>query len=378
MKAVQLTTSGDYLAHYLVEDPDAWEAGIRMHPGVSLERLEYREVADPVPAANEVLVEVGACGLNHLDVWAVKSPRAHQRSEPRIPGADIAGIVTALGPGVRTVSVGQRVVLFPFVSCRHCPACLSGRDNLCETRGTSFGSSRDGGLAEFTTAPEWNAVPIPASLSVRDAASLPVAFLTAWHMVVTRASVRPGETVLVNAGGSGVGVAAIQIARLCGARVVTTAGSEEKIRAAVGLGTEAGFDYRAASWQEEIKRFTRNREVDVVIDNLGGRMLEESVELLAPGGRLVNCGCTLGNWTRLNVGRLLSRETTVMTAVLGTRREFLDMLRQVEVGALRPVVDRVFPLSQTREAVAYLANRAQFGKVMVVPDVRLAAAGAHG
>ena len=370
MKAVQLTTSGDYLAHYLIDDQETWETEIRMHPGLSLERLEYRDVADPVPGPNEVLIEVGGCGLNHLDVWAVKSPRDHRRGEPRIPGADIAGVVKALGPGVRTVSVGQRVVLFPFVSCRYCPACLAGRDNLCEQRGASFGSSRDGGLAEYVTAPEWNAVPIPTGLSIEDAASLPIAFLTAWHMVVTRAGVRPGETVLVNAAGSGVGVAAIQTARFCAARVLVTAGSEAKIQAAIGLGAEAGVDYRDGSWRQEIMRLTRNRGVDVVIDSLSGRMLEESSEVLAPGGRLVNCGCTLGNWTRLNVGRLLSREVAVMTAVLGTRREFLDMLRQFEAGALRPVVDRVFPLSRAREAVSHLADRAQFGKVVVVPDAR--------
>src|SRR5262245_17311285 len=139
MKAVQLTTSGDYLAHYLVDDPETWSAEVRLHPGLSLERLEYREVPDPVPGAGEVLIEVGGCGLNHLDVWAVKSPRGHRRSEPRIPGADIAGIVRATGPGVRAVTVGQPVVLFPFVACRQCYACLSGRDNLCETRRASFG-----------------------------------------------------------------------------------------------------------------------------------------------------------------------------------------------------------------------------------------------
>src|SRR5262249_33369106 len=160
---------------------------------------------------------------------------------------------------------GQPVVLFPFVACRHCYACASGRDNLCESRGASFGSSRDGGLAEYTTAPEWNAVPIPAGLSVRDAASVPIAFLTAWRMVVTRAGVRPGETVLVHAAGSGVGMAAIQIARLFTARVLVTAGAEAKLCAAVALGAEAGVDYRTGSWRHEVMCLTGNRGVDVVI-----------------------------------------------------------------------------------------------------------------
>src|SRR5262249_38512222 len=156
------------------------------------------------------------------------------------------------------VTVGQPVVLFPFVACRQCYACLSGRDNLCETRGASFGSSRDGGLAEYTTAPEWNAVPIPARLSIPEAASVPLAFLTAWHMVATRAGVRPGETVLVHAAGSGVGMAAIQIARLLAARVLVTAGAEAKLRAAAALGAEAGVDYRTGSWRQELLRLTGN------------------------------------------------------------------------------------------------------------------------
>jgi NADPH:quinone reductase-like Zn-dependent oxidoreductase len=370
MKAVQLTTSGDYLAHYLVDDPETWDAEIRLHPGLSFERLEYREVPDPVPGPGEVLVEVAGCGLNHLDVWAVKSPRSHRRTEPRIPGADIAGVVRAVGPGVQTRAVGDRVVLFPFIPCGRCYACLSGRENLCETRGAAFGSSRDGGLAEFTTAPEWNAVPAPPGLSLRDAAAVPVAFLTAWHMLATRARVRPGETVLVHAAGGGVGMAAIQVARLFAARVLVTAGVDAKIRAAVALGAEAGVDYQGGSWRQEIMALTGGRGVDVVIDSLCGGVLEGSTEVLAPGGRLVTCGCTLGNWARLNVARLLSREIEVLTAVLGTRREFLDLLRQFQAGRLRPVVDRVFPLSETREAVAHLARRLQFGKVVVVPDLR--------
>lgn len=374
MHAVQLTTSGDYFAHYQIDDPEVWEAEIRMHPGLSLERLEYREVPAPAPGPGEVLIEIRGCGLNHLDVWALKSPAGHRRAVPRVPGADIAGVVHALGSGVRTVSVGQPVVLFPFVSCGHCRACLSAQDNRCEAGITSFGSGRDGGLAEYVVAPEWNAVPLPGGLAETDAASLPTAFLTAWHMLVTRARVRPGETVLVNAGGSGVGVAATQIARLCGARVLVTAGSEAKIRASVALGASAGVDYGRPSWRDEIRQLTGGRGVDVVIDSLAGRVLEESVGVLAPGGRLVNCGCTLGNWARLNIGRILSKEIAVMTAVLGTRREFLDMLAQVGAGALRPVVDRVFPLSRTRDAVSRLVDRAQFGKIVVVPDARFAPA----
>lgn len=367
MNAVQLIQSGDYLSHYFVDDHETWKREIRMHKGLSLERLQYQEVPDPSPKAGEVLVEVWGCGLNHLDVWAVQAPRDHLRSEPRIPGADIAGIVKSVGEGVKSVKPGDRVVLFPSSVCHDCYFCLSGRDNLCQSSGT-FGSDRDGGMAEYTLAPEWNVVPVPPSLSLTDAASLPIAFLTAWHMLVSRARVRPGETVLVNAVGSGVGIAAVQIACLLGARVLASAGSEAKINKGLSLGAEGGINYTTSSLYQEVMRLTENRGVDVVIDSLSGELMEQSVEALAPGGRLVNCGCTLGNWARINMGRMLFKEATVMGSLMGSKHELLDILQQFEAGRLRPVVDRVFPLSQAREAVAYLADRKQFGKVVVMPD----------
>ena len=372
MKAVQLTNSGDYFPHYHIDDPEEWSRDIQMHEGLSLERLEDRDVPVPEPGPGQVLVEVGGCGLNHLEVWAVQSPPSHRRSEPRTPGADVAGTVTAIGTGVTKVNPGDRVVVQPQIPCHDCRYCLTGRDNMCPAK-YSLGSSWDGGLAEYVVVPEWNAIPLPDSISLVDAASLPIVFITTWHMLVARARVRPGDTVLVNAAGSGVGIAAIQIARLFGAAVLASAGSEPKLQKARELGAEGTFNYSTHSLYEEVMRLTGGLGVDIVIDSLAGDLMEQSVEALAPGGRLVNCGCTLGNWARINVARMLGKETTIMGSVVGCKSELVEVIGHVAAGKLRAVVDRVFPLSQTREAVAYLADRRQFGKVVVVPDAHYSA-----
>ena len=367
MKAVQLTTSGDYFSHYLIDDHSQWEREIQIHQGLSLERLEYNDVLEPAPGHSEVVVEVYGCGLNHLDVWAVKSPPNHKRSEPRTPGADIAGVVKSVGEGVTVASPGDRVVLHPSTSCLNCDLCLTGRDNLCQSKG-GFGGSLDGGLQEFVLAPEWTVIPLPDSISLVDAASLPIVFITTWHMLVARAKVKPGDVVLVNAAGSGVGIAAIQIARLFGARVLASAGSDPKLKKAQELGAQDTINYTSNSLHDEAMKLTEGRGVDIVIDSLAGDLMEQSVEALAPGGRLVNCGCTLSNWARVNVGRMLMKETSVLGSVMGCKQELIDCVRHIDQGNLKAVVDRTFPLSQTREAVEYLADRRQFGKVVVVPD----------
>ncbi|MCH8088574.1 MAG: zinc-binding dehydrogenase [Chloroflexi bacterium] len=367
MKAVQLTTSGDYFSHYLIDDHETWQKEVRIHEGLSLERFQYRDIPMPAPGPGDVLVEVRGCGLNHLDAWAAKAPPSNKRSEPVTPGADIAGVVKEVGEEVTAVKPGDRVIIHPSVSCLDCDFCLTGRDNLCQSKG-GFGGSRDGGLAEYTLAPEWCVIPLPDIISLIDAASLPIVFITTWHMLVARARVQPGDTVLVNAAGSGVGIAAIQIAKLFHARVIASAGSEPKLEKARSLGADEVINYTTHSLHDEAMRLSQGRGLDIVIDSLSGDLAEQSIEALAPGGRFVNCGCTLGNWARINVARMLFKESSVLGSVMGTKNEMLQIVRLVGEGKLKAVVDRVFPLSQTREAVAYLADRKQFGKVVVVPD----------
>ena len=368
MQAVQLLTSGDYGSHYLIDDQEEWEKEVRIKEGLGLERFEYKEVPKPEPGPGEVVVSIRACGLNHLDAWAAKAPRFATREKPVIPGADIAGVISEVGKGVTLVKPGQRVMIHPSVICFKCQFCLTGRDNLCQNK-TTFGGTRDGGLAEYVLAPEWNVIPLSDSVSIIDAASLPIIYMTVWHMLVTRARVKPGDTVLVNAAGSGVGIAGIQIAKLFHARVSASAGSDNKLEKAKRLGADEVVNYSTQNLQQEVMQVTDNYGVDIVVDSLSGNLAEQSIEALSVGGRFVNCGCTLGNWARINVARMLAKETSILGSVMGTKQEMIESLKLVSDGHLKAVIDKVFPLSKTREAVAYVADRKQFGKVMVVPDV---------
>ena len=367
MKAVQLTTTGDYMSHYMVDDHESWKEEVRVHEGYGLDRFEYREIPRPTPGLGQVVVQIKACGLNHLDAWAAKAPRTAIREKPITPGADMAGVIDEVGPGVTACSVGDRVMVYPGVKCNRCRYCLTGRDNLCPDK-PGFGSGWDGGLAEYALIPEQSIIPVPDNMSLIDAASLPIIFMTVWHMLVARARVQPGDTVLVNAAGSGVGIAGIQIAKLFHARVIASAGSDAKLEKARKLGADEGINYSTSSIKEEVARLTDGYGVDIVVDSLSGNLAEESIEALAVGGRFVNCGCTLGNWATVNVARMLFKETSVLGSVMGTHRELEECLRLVSEGKLRAVIDQVYPLSQVRDAVAHLLERRVFGKVMVIPD----------
>jgi NADPH:quinone reductase-like Zn-dependent oxidoreductase len=257
------------------------------------EVLKYVDVPDPEIAANEVLVRVRACALNHLDLWVRRGLPGIQFNFPHIPGSDIAGEVARVGDLVTDVHAGDRVVLSPGLSCGHCQTCAAGAENRCR-KYTLFGYQADGGCAEYVKSPVANVIPIPSSMSFEDAAAIPVAFLTAWHMLITRAQVQPGEDVLVLAAGSGVGVAAIQIAKLAGARVITTASTDAKLAKARELGADEGINHTQKDILAEVKRLTGKRGVDVVIEHVGEATWEKSVLSLAQNGRLVTCGATTG------------------------------------------------------------------------------------
>ncbi|HYY42372.1 MAG TPA: zinc-binding dehydrogenase, partial [Pyrinomonadaceae bacterium] len=258
-------------------------------PGV----LRYEERPEPQIRANEVLVEVRACALNHLDVWARGGLPGIEIPLPHILGNDVAGVVCAAGELVDWVQAGDEVMLQPGVSCGHCLECLSGRDNLCPQYDI-IGYRRDGGYAELVAAPGVNVIQKPAALSWAEAAALPLVTVTAWHMLVTRAQVQPGEDVLIHAAGSGVGSIGIQIARLRGARVIATAGSDEKLAQARALGADEVVNYTNPDWPREVRRLTARRGVDVVFEHTGAETWPGSIQVLAKDGRLVTCGATSG------------------------------------------------------------------------------------
>jgi NADPH:quinone reductase-like Zn-dependent oxidoreductase len=330
------------------------------------EVLEYTDAPDPVIRAHEVLVEVRACALNHLDVWARGGLPGIEIKLPHILGNDIAGVVREVGEIVDWVKPGDEVLLQPGVSCGHCMECLSGRDNLCPDYDI-LGYRRDGGYAELVAAPAVNVVAKPKNLSFEEAAALPLVTVTAWHMLVTRAQLQPGEDVLIHAAGSGVGSVGIQIAKLRGARVIATAGSDEKLEKARELGADECVNYTNADWAKEVRRLTAKKGCEVVFEHTGAETWGGSVQSLAKNGRLVTCGATSGFDARTDLRQIFYRHLSLLGSFMGSKAELLEAMKFVERGKIRAVVDRALPLAEARRAHELMRDRAQFGKLVLVP-----------
>jgi NADPH:quinone reductase-like Zn-dependent oxidoreductase len=326
--------------------------------------LKYTDAPTPAIVANEVLVLVRACALNHLDLWVRRGLPGIRFQFPHIPGSDIAGEVAEVGHLVSDVKVGDRVVLAPGLSCGHCQACAAGADNCCR-KYTLFGYLADGGCAEFVKSPAANIIPIAPSMKFEEAAAIPVVFLTAWHMLITRAQLQPGEDVLVLAAGSGVGSVAIQIAKLTGARVIATASTDAKLAKARELGADEVINHSKNDILEEVKRLTGKRGVDVVVEHVGEATWEKSVLCLAQNGRLVTCGATTGYNGQFDLRYLYSRNLSLLGSYMGSRSELYCVLKLVADGKLHPVIDRVMPLAECAKAHALLENREQFGKIVL-------------
>src|SRR6185436_16646420 len=303
----------------------------RQHGGPEV--LEYTDVPEPSIRANEVLVEVKACALNHLDVWTRGGLPGIDIPLPHILGNDIAGVVREVGELVTWVKTGDEVMVQPGVSCGHCEACLSGQDNLCRDYDI-IGYRRDGGYAEFVAVPGVNIIPKPAQLSWAEAAALPLVTVTAWHMLVTRANVQPGEDVLVHAAGSGVGSLGIQIAKLRGARVIATASSDDKLTKAKDLGADEVVNYTNQDWPKEVKRLTNRRGVDVVFEHTGAHTWPGSVASLKTGGRLVTCGATSGFAAQTDLRQVFYRHLTILGSFMGSKSELLEAMKFIESGKI--------------------------------------------
>lgn len=330
------------------------------------EVLKFTEAPDPQIKANEVLIEVRACALNHLDVWVRGGLPGIKIPLPHILGNDVAGVVREVGELVAWVKPGDEVMIQPGVSCGHCGECLSGRDNMC-IEYDIIGSGRDGGYAELLAVPGVNVIPKPKNLSWPEAAALPLVTLTAWHMLVTQARIQPGEDVLVHAAGSGVGSLGIQIAKLFGARVIATASSEEKLAKARELGADETVNYTSEDWPKEVKRLTNRKGVDIVFEHTGAATWPGSIVSLRKGGRLVTCGATSGFDARTDLRQVFYRHLTILGSMMGSKAELLAAMKFIESGKIRAVVDRILPLSEARKAHELMEDRAQFGKLVLLP-----------
>jgi NADPH:quinone reductase-like Zn-dependent oxidoreductase len=339
---------------------------VRFHEHGSAEVLKYEDAPEPKIQANEVLVKIKACALNHLDLWLRMGVRDWKLHLPHIVGSDIAGEVAEVGSLVQRLRPGERVLLCPGISCGQCAACFHGLDSACRSY-TLFGVLVDGGYAEYVKSPEMNAIPIPGDLNFDEAAAVPLVFITAWHMLFTRAGVKPGEDVLVIGAGSGVGSAAVQIAKLAGARVIATAGADWKLEKARALGADEVINHSKQSIAEEVRRLTAKRGVDVIVEHVGAAVWEACFESLATYGRLATCGVTSGGEVKLNVQALFGRQRSILGSFMGGKGELMDALKLLGERKLKAVIDSGFPLKDAAAAQKKMEGREFFGKILLQP-----------
>ena len=337
---------------------------VREHGGFDRLRLEERPV--PSPGPGQVRVRVQAIGVNHLDTWVRRGVPGHTFPLPLIPGSDASGVIDALGPGVAGVKEGDAVVVLPGVSCGACEACQSGVDQLCRNYHI-LGESCDGTSAEFACVPVANTAPRPKGLGPNEAASICLVFQTAWNMLVRRAELRAGETVLVHAGLSGVGSAAVQIANMLGAQVIATAGGPAKCAKVLALGAHHVIDYKAKDFAAEVRVLTGRAGVQVVFEHVGAATFEGSLKCLVRGGRLVTCGATTGGAVPLSLHAVFFKSLSILGSTMGSKGDLRGILRLFEQGRLRPVFDRALPMAQVGEAHRLLEARETMGKIVLVP-----------
>jgi NADPH:quinone reductase-like Zn-dependent oxidoreductase len=341
---------------------------LRAHGAADALRLEEHD--DPIAGPGEAVVRVRACGVNNLDTQIRRGIPGVTIAMPHILGCDIAGEVVAIGPGVVAASsrpaVGDRVLVAPGSGCGACAACTGGDESACPSY-AMLGYQRHGGYAELACVPARSLICVSDRLTFEEWASVGLVFLTAWHMLITRARLAPGETVLVHAAGSGVGIAAIQIARRAGARVIATAGSAAKRERALALGAAAAVDYTRDGWHREVRKLAGGEGVDVVVEHTGTDTWSGSLASLARRGRLVTCGATTGFDARVDIRHLFVKQLSLLGSYMGSQAELLAAIALFERGELAPVVDSVLPLAEARAAHERVASREIFGKIVLVP-----------
>jgi NADPH:quinone reductase-like Zn-dependent oxidoreductase len=329
-------------------------------------KLTYGDLPDPVSAQDEVVVRVRACGVNHVDVWVRRGLPFLRLQYPFVLGQEIAGEIVSASCYSERLLAGARVVVHPGVGCGRCELCFSGNDHHC-SQYQLLGKNLPGGYAELVAVPASNVFPLPEEISFESAACLPTVFTTAWNMVFDQADLKPGEWILVHAAGSGVGSAAIQLASLAGARVIATAGSNEKAAKARSLGAEYVINYRTDDFLHHVRKLTGKRGVDVVIDHIGVDVWERSLLCLATAGRLVTCGASSGYQAVTDLRHVFFRQLRIFGATCGSRATLMRIVQLVQEKKVRPVLDTVLPLTEAARAHTLLEERQQFGKVVLVP-----------
>ncbi len=337
---------------------------VRFHNHGGPEVLQFEEAPDPVLGMGDILVRVKACALNHLDLWARNGLPNVKIPLPHISGSDISGVVESVTTSEKEIREGMEVVVSPGISCGRCERCLLGMDNQCRFY-KIVGYEVDGGYAELVKVPRMNLIAKPEGMSFVEAASFPLVFLTAYHMLVSRARIQAGETVLVLGAGSGVGSAAIQIAKIYNANVIATAGDEKKLAKAKELGADHTIDHYKQDVAEEARSLTGKKGVDVVIEHVGKATWEKSIRSLAKGGRVVTCGATTGAEGITDLRYVFNRELSILGSYMGSKGELLKVVELLKSGKLKPVVDRTYPLKDANAAQERMEKSEHFGKIVL-------------
>ncbi|HEY7126355.1 MAG TPA: zinc-binding dehydrogenase [Ktedonobacterales bacterium] len=330
------------------------------------EALRFEDVPRPEAGPGEAVIRVLACGANNLDLRVREGRVPGKIPMPHISGSEAAGEIAELGTGVTSFSVGQAVAIAPYLFCGQCEFCQAGAENQC-MRGDILGLMSQGAYAEYVKVPASSLVPLPTGVDAVSAAAVGLAAITAWHMLTERARVQPGEDVLVHAAGSGVGSAAVQFARLAGARVIATAGSQDKLLRAKQLGADEVINYNEQDFAQEVRRITNKRGVQVVVEHIGQTTWEKSVACLGRRGRLVICGTTSGTEGKIDLWGFFAKELSFLGSYGGTRHNLAQVLKLVASGQFKPVIHRTFPLESVSEAQQIMAAREQFGKLIITP-----------
>jgi NADPH:quinone reductase-like Zn-dependent oxidoreductase len=330
------------------------------------EVLRYEDVADPLPGRGEVVIEVRATSINHIDIFLRRGMPGLTVPLPKIAGSDASGVIRELGPEVSGLKIGQRVTINPGISCGRCEFCSAGFASQCVSY-HMVGEHSDGAYSELVKVPAHIVLPIPDSLSFEDAAAAPLVFLTAWSMMVSKGKIRPGEDILILGAGAGVGTAAIQIAKMTGCRVFATASNDQKLEEARKLGADFLINYKKDEFDKKIREITNKRGVDVVVDYIGADTWVRSLRSARRGGRVLTCGATTGFAPQTDLRQIFFRQVQVIGSTMGSHREFLDVMKCVFRGQLKPVIDRVLPLKDARKGHELIEQRAIFGKIVLTP-----------
>ena len=334
------------------------------HKHGGTDELVYVDFPDPIADDNEVIVKVKACSINHLDIWIREGIPAYNLGLPHVSGCDVSGEVVDIGKSVTDVNIGDNVIIAPGLSCFKCDQCISGNDNLCDFF-KIFGAGTHGGYAEYTKVNANSVIPMSSSLTFVEAAAFPLTFLTAYHMLVSRIDLRTGQDILIIAAASGIGTAAVRIARLLGARIIATVGSEDKVELIKMMGVDDVINYNEEDFAKRVIELTGGKGVDAVFENVGPETWDKSISCLSKGGKLVTCGATSGPAVNLELRTLFMKQLSIFGSIMGTRKELFEIMKFVLTGQLRVTIDSIFELKDAKKAQEKMLARKNVGKIML-------------